>query len=227
MASTNKINRLLQAVRASFFMLVVFSGLLIASPVSAKSIKHNFQDLDTFIASVNNGDGTMLTGVYIHDVMAFPVVQQPSGSAGYVSTANNVITQFGMASQFGTTGLLAHNFLAGQFFSEVKQGDEIVLVYGDGHTQSFIVTATLKYQALDPFNPYSDFKDLSTQSTLTANDLFSKVYGNPNRVVLQTCIDANGNSSWGRLFVIAEPAATATNLGASQFKPADEVRFWR
>jgi hypothetical protein len=227
MASKNKINRLLQAVRASFFMLALFGGLLVTSPASAKGIKHNFQDLDSFIASVSNGDGSALTGVYIHDVMAFPIVQQPAGSAGYVSTADNVVTQFGMASQFGTTGLLAHNFLAGQFFSEIKQGDEIVLVYGDGRTERFIVTGTLQYQALDPFNPYSDFKDLSTQSTVSAGDLFNKVYRGENRVVLQTCIDANGNSSWGRLFVIAEPATTATNVDASQYKPAGEIRFWR
>jgi hypothetical protein len=35
--------------------------------------------------------------------------------------------------------------------------------------------------------------------------MFSRAYGGERRAVFQTCIAAEGNGSWGRLFVIALP----------------------
>jgi len=40
---------------------------------------------------------------------------------------------------------------------------------------------------------------------LTAEQLFNRVYRGDRHVTFQTCIDANGDISWGRLFVIAIP----------------------
>ena len=70
--------------------------------------------------------------MYIPDVLALPVVQQPAGDAGYVSDHDNEATQFAMASQYGNIGLLAHNYLSGRLFSRLAIGEEVRLVYGDG-----------------------------------------------------------------------------------------------
>jgi hypothetical protein len=112
-----------------------------------------------------------------------------------------------MASEVGNIGLLAHNHLAGSSFANIKDGDRIILIYGDGHLESFLVERIEQYQALSPLSPYSQFKDLATESVLTAEDLFREVYRGEYHLTLQTCIDNQGNSSWGRLFIIAKPIA--------------------
>jgi hypothetical protein len=61
------------------------------------------------------------------------------------------------------------------------------------------------YQATDPSSVFSNFIDLDTGQRLSAGDLFAKMYEGTKHVTLQTCITERGNSTWGRLFVIAEP----------------------
>lgn len=158
-----------------------------------------------FYRWVQNGDASVLRGVYVTDTLALPVVQQPHENAGYVSTQADVTTQFRMASLYGTVGLLAHNYLAGKYFPDLRVGQEVRLIYGDGHIDYFEVSAILKYQALQPSNPYSSFRNLDNDETLTAEELFKQVYSGAQHVTFQTCIQANGDSSWGRLFVIAIP----------------------
>ncbi len=162
-------------------------------------------DLYSFAQTVSNGDSAIPRGVYAQGVFAFPIVQQPSGNAGYVSIQLNVVTQFRMASDYGTIGLLAHNNLSGQYFSLLAPGEHIQLVYGDGKIEYFKVTNIYSYQATSPNSMNSDFIDLNTGEYLTALDLFHKVYTGPRHITFQTCIESNGNASWGRLFVIAEP----------------------
>lgn len=191
-------------VFASIMAFVLF--FVTAIPAQAKG---NTQSFDSFVTSVENGDATTLRGVYIQNVMAYPIVQQPSGYAGYVSTNEDVLTQFNMAAEVGNVGLLAHNFLAGKSFSSMVEGDVVVLVYGDGHTEKFKVTGIYSYQALSPLSPTSKFKNLDTKVTITAEELFRLVYRGDRHVTFQTCIEANGNSSWGRLFVIAQPITEA------------------
>jgi hypothetical protein len=110
-----------------------------------------------------------------------------------------------MAKEVGNVGLLAHNHLAGQTFINLSVGDEVRLVYGDGKVEYFIVTQTLEYQALQPYSPYSNFRELETNTILTADTLFRKVYRGDRHVTFQVCIEAEGIDAWGRLFVIAEP----------------------
>ena len=185
-------------------------ALLLASlpqPVSAGSQAENtLPRLADFVDSLKNGDAAVVRGVYADGLFALPVVQQPSSNAGFVSTQDNTVTQFGLAAQFGTLGFLAHNNLSGKYYSKLVPGQGIVLVYGDGHLKYFKVSAVRRYQALSPSSPYSDFKNLDTQTSLTAGGLFTDVYKRPGEIVFQTCIESNGNSSWGRLFVIAQPA---------------------
>jgi hypothetical protein len=69
----------------------------------------------------------------------------------------------------------------------------------------FVVRDVIRYQALDSENLYSDFLDLRTGLRVTAGELFSRVYRGDRHVTFQTCIALNGDSSWGRLFIIAKP----------------------
>ena len=101
-------------------------------------------------------------------------------------------------------GLLAHNYLAGDYFFDIQKGAKVSIVYGDGSISEFIVTDIQEYQALQPNSPRTDFRDLETDKVISATELFKRVYMEPNRVTFQTCIWEGNEDSWGRLFVIAE-----------------------
>lgn len=193
------------------FLLIALLGaflLALALPVQALADEPRAPSLSTlseFIEEIRDDSGDTLRGVYVPGVMAYPIIQQPAGNAGYVSNRDAELTQFRMASAYGTVGLLAHNYLAGASFQNIERGNVIILVYGDGRTQTFLVEDIQRYQALQPFSPYSNFRDLDTESILTAEQLFNKVYRGDFHLTLQTCIEHEGNLSWGRLFIIAKP----------------------
>ncbi len=161
-------------------------------------------DLTQFVETVKNGQAGV-AGVFVQGVMAQPVLPQPLDNSSYVSADENAVTQFGLASKYNNVGLLAHNTLAGENFFDLTLDQHIQLVYGTGRVETFIVTQILEYQALDPDNPYSDFKDLDTGVTLSAEQMFYKIYTGGHHLALQTCINRDGNDSWGRLFIIAKP----------------------
>jgi hypothetical protein len=158
-----------------------------------------------FRRSVKNGAGDILRGVYVEDVLELPVVQQPADHPYYVSNRSGEATQFGMASQYGNIGLLAHNTLSGRYFSKLNIGQEVRLVYGDGRVEYFVIKHILRFRALEPESVTSSFQNLDRHETLSSGELFSRAYAGERRLVFQTCIAANGNVSWGRLFVIAVP----------------------
>lgn len=159
---------------------------------------------DTFVASLVNGNASQVVGVYVENVLALKVVQQPASNPGYVSTQNGVATYFLMAYQMtGNTGLLAHNYLAGIYYYDLVPGQVVVLIYGDGSTEDYVVSGNQEYQALSPNSATSNFVDLATGETLTSTQLFYAVYGGSLRTTFQTCIAQGGEPSWGRLFVIA------------------------
>ena len=157
-----------------------------------------------FTSSLITGNENVITGVYSDKVLAYPVVQQPSDSASFVSSQDSVVTQFALAAQYGTVGILAHNFLAGSSFFNLLSGQDIYVVYGDGGTAHYVIKEVRQFQALQPYSPYSEFIDLETNARYTSSSLFYEVYSRNDTLVLQTCIAANGVDSWGRLFVIAE-----------------------
>jgi len=154
---------------------------------------------------VQNGEANVLRGVYVEDVLALPVVQQPADEPYYVSNHEGETTQFSMPARYGNIGLLAHNTLSGKFFSQLVTGQEVRLVYGDGRVEYFVVKDILRFQALEPENVSSSFRNLDRQETLSAGQVFQRAYVGKRHLVFQTCIQANGNASWGRLFVVAEP----------------------
>jgi hypothetical protein len=179
-----------------------FNPMLTPPIVKAKNILPDFTD---FAQPVENGDVNSLSGVYVPNILALSVIQQPSGNAGYVSNKDDETTQFAMASKFGSVGLLAHNYLSGRFFSDLTVGQEVRLVYDDGKVEYFVVTEILRYQALEPNSQLSSFRNLDNYEVLSAEQMFKRVYAGERHVTFQTCIAANGTFSWGRLFVVAKP----------------------
>ena len=175
------------------------------NPALRSNTEHALPEYKSFIASVQNGQAGVLRGVYVPDVFALPIAQQPVGYPGFVSQNDGEITQFRMAAEAGNVGLLAHNYLSGEEFANLSTGQEVRLIYGDGKAEYFIVDQVLRYQALQPHSPNSEFRDLETNITITAEELFRKVYRGERHVTFQTCIEADGNSSWGRLFIVAQP----------------------
>ena len=163
----------------------------------------------SFVESVADGE-LEVKGLYIPSVLALEVVQQPKSQSAFVSSDPDKATQFGLASTYGTIGLLAHNYAGGADFDDVVVGDKVNLVYGDGRIQQYRVSSILKFQAIDPTNTRTSFVDLATQLKATAEDLFMKVYSGKPHLTLQTCISKGSISSWGRLFIIAEPISDET-----------------
>jgi hypothetical protein len=205
--------KLLRSVLTMTFLMTALAAMPPVRVMAADSGLPDtaFPGLGTFRTWINNGHAAELRGVYVPNILADSVVQQPENQATFVSPRDNVITQFGAASSVGSTGLLAHNFLAGSKFPALKYGQLVYLVYGDGHISVYSVRRILQYQALEPESPYSDFVDLSDGRSMSSGEVFKAAYARPGAVVFQTCIASDGNSSWGRLFVIAEPFVAARN----------------
>jgi hypothetical protein len=162
--------------------------------------------LNDFVATVENGQAGQVVGVYVPDVLSLKVAQQPANNPAYVNETLGYATQFRLAAQYGATGLLAHNYLSGALFSSLSTGQEVDVIYGDGSIRRYSILMVRRFQALNPTSPASNFVDLddSSGAQISNADLFFQIYKG-NRVVFQTCITANGNTSWGRLFVIATP----------------------
>jgi hypothetical protein len=158
-----------------------------------------------FINVVKNSVSDDLVGVYVQNVLAFRIVDQPGGNYAYVSEQQDAVTLFGMAMKYDSIGLLAHNNLAGKEFNKLLINTRINLIYGNGAIRTFTVTDVKYYHASNPYSPYSNFEDVENLGTwLTAKQVFNQIYGVNDRLIFQTCIEADGNPAWGRLFVTAE-----------------------
>lgn len=166
-----------------------------------------YPGLGTFTTSLVNGQANDVVGVYIRDILALPVVQQPADHPDFVGSQHNQLTQFSIPKEYGSIGMLAHNYLSGSRFSQLTPDMEVVLVFGNGFIRRYKVTRVEKFQALNPTSPYSEFIDLANPSLpkLSSADLFRREYTTRGQLVFQTCIEAEDEPSWGRLFVIATP----------------------
>jgi hypothetical protein len=175
----------------------------------------NFNKFYQFIKNVtSNKTGNQYVGLIVPKLFTLPIAQQPGGRPDYVSNEPEVVTEFSLAMQYGSTGLLAHNHLAGSNFSKIKENDLIVLVTANKEYRLYKVEKISSYQALTPNSPYSNFVELNDTSTiLSAVDLFMEVYTEEGSLVIQTCISQGNEPSWGRLFVKAFPV---TNIGIEE-----------
>ena len=190
-----------------FVLFIIFSFNLIIPVRPARAapepVLPTFSD---FVVAVTNGQAGVIRGVYVPGVLAYRVVQQPVDKPVYVSPIQDIVTQFGLAAQNNVIGLLAHNHLAGATFSSLFVGQEVRIVYGDGKVTYYMINQITRFQALQPESIYSNFLDLSSNITYTYQEIFAMFYQNSGQVVFQTCIMADGEASWGRLFVTATPA---------------------
>jgi len=162
--------------------------------------------LDNFVARVKNGHWGQRVGVYVPNVLALRLAQQPTNDPAYVTRTRGYATQFSLAAKYGSTALLAHNYLSGALFFNLLPGEEVDVIYGDGAIRRYTISTLRHFQALRSTNLYSDFVDLDHGNPHLSNaDVFYQIYTGGDRVVFQTCIKAHGDPSWGRLFVIATP----------------------
>jgi hypothetical protein len=189
-------------------ILVLASGLL-TFPVSASGVSENHSQFINAASNYELNENQQLSVpsvLYLDESTNFKIGQQPPGNINFVTSFPNYVTEYSEASKHGSIGLLAHNYLAGQHFFQIAPGQEIKLGYSDKKTELFLVTEIKKYQALYPNSPSSDFIDLATGERLSAFQLFENIYAEQtSQLVLQTCISANQNLTWGRLFIIAKP----------------------
>jgi hypothetical protein len=200
--------KFIRSISALSLIFILFTTLIPMGSVQALGDQFDGNSLpllDEFVSQLRNGRAGELRGLYIPDILAAQIVQQPANNNEFVSPRQNTLTQFGLASQFGSTGLLAHNYLAGESFFVLKENQKFYLIYGDGQVSAFVVIEIMRYKALDPTSISSKFVELGNDDAMSASKLFSKVYDRNGTVILQTCIEADENLLWGRLFVIAEP----------------------
>ncbi len=184
-----------------------FTPLEISNPVlQSDQEPSSIPTLSTFRNRLLNGNADVIRGVYSPEGFALRVIQQPEGDPAYVAAIDGVATQFNQAAKMNITGLLAHNFSAGRYFSLLKPGSPITIIYGDGTTRNYSVDLILQYQAMEPNSPSTNLKDLNTGEILTAGQTFQKVYSGNHHLTLQTCITMDGLDTWGRMFIIAYPA---------------------
>ncbi len=184
-------------------------GSIIPTPVNTPvpkvtpiPISHEFSG---FIKQVLDGRTKVVRGIYVEGVMALHVVQQPDKEWTYVSGTLGNATEFQNASKNGVIGLLAHNYLSGQLFYNLKPGNLLGVVYGNGSVKYYRVTGAYQYQKVDPNNLSSNLIELSTGKTVTSGQVFDKFYSGKDHVTLQTCLEKNGLSTWGLYFVEADP----------------------
>lgn len=159
-----------------------------------------------FLFQVVTGDPGLLKGVYVENVLALPVVQQPERNYMYVSEELGVITQFQSATRRGVTGLLAHNYLSGDLFFGLEIGQTVTLVYGDGAVREYLVTDIQSYEKLTKGSSTSDYVNTATGERLSTQELFGRMYTGEDKITFQTCIKQGSDWSWGRIFITALPA---------------------
>jgi hypothetical protein len=171
--------------------------------ISDAQLRISFEDL------FNEGvDRTQIVpvGLLSEGNFTYHIRQQPANNYSIVYSEPDVLTLFKLADIYGTVGLLAHSNLAGSSFNKLSPGTLLELIYGNMSIVHYRVTSQEYYQVLQSDNPTSDLLTLDGHTTrLSAADLFLRIYGIPDRLVLQTCIEKYNNAYWGRLFIIAEP----------------------
>lgn len=169
----------------------------------------NLPGLEEFIRQVADGQANRVRGLYVSGVLALRIVQQPPGDAAFISRQEGTATEFQNADAFGVVGLLAHNFLSGRDFFHLKPGQELDLIYGDGTVQRYRVSEIDDFQRLSVTDLSSDFQELASNQVWTANEVFAKFYQQTKSLTLQTCIERNGNWSWGVRMILAKPVTAS------------------
>jgi hypothetical protein len=195
----------------TFFKTVAVLAIMLCFAIPQKtagaSENGGLPDFSDFLYSVAGGKPDIVRGVFVPDVMAYPVVQQPEEDPSAVTENHGEVTQFRLAARHKIIGLLAHNTLAGASFSGLRIGQEIRIIYGDLHVKYFIVNQMSRYKVISSEGRNIGYMDLRTNTIYNTQELFNMYYEGEAHLTFQTCISLGGNTSWGRLFVTGIPVA--------------------
>ncbi len=76
-----------RTTRSASILLAIFASLFY-NPIYTRALGNivSLPTLTDFSQTVQNGNAKVLRGVYVDDVLALPIVQQPSDSPAFVST---------------------------------------------------------------------------------------------------------------------------------------------
>ena len=180
-------------------------GFPAGQPIKKRKALLYKNSADQSTKPVTDENPGLIQSVSVPKAFSYAVVQQPEDNDYYVSNSKKLVTEFALARKYKNIGLLAHNNLAGHSFKDIDLGQEIHVLYEDGRTDRYTVSAIYRFQALKSTDTESHFIDLESGKTLSATEVFTRMYTGAPHITLQTCIAAKGDASWGRLFVIATP----------------------
>lgn len=181
--------------RLTLLFLLCLAFVLTPAASFSLPVTGQVTDEDTPARKTTSGTVTRVAA----DLFDYPVIQ--NGDAA--PSAANAVGQYAYAARRGSIGLLAHNYSAGSSFFALGIDDLITLTFDDGSTQSYKVTAIRIYQATDPDDFSQPFVD-DRGKQLKPKEVFGREYS-PGTLTFQTCIAKDGHTSWGLLFIRAEP----------------------
>ncbi|MGD0877390.1 MAG: hypothetical protein ABSA01_04490 [Anaerolineales bacterium] len=217
-------------MKKSLLIFVLLGCLVLpASSVSA-AVPGTLPGFSVFVSSVADGQAKIVSGVYVPGTLALRVVQQRGDDPESVLRIRGVATQFGLAAHNHVIGLLAHDDLAGAFFSYLEMGQEVRNVYGDGRVEYYQINRLDRFKAPQPGSQNGNYVELSSIITYTALDFFTMFYNGVAHVSFQTCILHDGKLSWGRSFATVMPVfsinlpnsqSLAGQTGQNLIKPAN------
>lgn len=138
-----------------------------------------------------------IVGVWSQDNFEFPTEVQPTGNPLFVTRDPEEVSIFQrpIDSETQVIGLLAHNTLAGKDFKNIKIGETVYVIRGDGMVAEYTITKIKTYQKLK-----EGLVDLASGNKLTQQEVYDRMYGGEHHIVLQTCLTRGGNTSWGLVF---------------------------
>ena len=123
--------------------------------------------------------------------------------SGNAAPSSYTLGQYAYAAGKNNLGFLAHNYLAGSSFYMLSAGDEVLVTFSDGSTQTYTVYNVTRDKATDPNNFSKPFVD-ARGKTVSARQVFNQAYKS-NQVTFQTCLSGGGSLTWGVLIVQARP----------------------
>mgnify|MGYP005847246307 CR=1 FL=1 len=155
----------------------------------------------------------LLAGYFVHPNDQIGLIPVTGEEPGFNSPAlNNRSTLPNFVARIATSGdpdQIAGLFLTGRLELPVLQQPNNNPGFVSSDPDSVTQFRLASQYALSPNSPYSNFVNLDDpeRKIISVNDLFFSIYAQPGRLILQTCIEADGQPSWGRLFIIAAPVA--------------------
>lgn len=146
-------------------------------------------------------DSETATRVYISGVLDLKVEPQLNGDNLEITNDPEIVNQYSLAKG-GTVALMAHNYLAGQYFYQIREGDVVLLDFRDGHSRKYVVTDIIEFQRLNLL-----FISTETLQVYSERQFLNTFFQSRDYLVFMTCLEKSGNVSWGVTLFIALPLA--------------------